>query len=69
VVHAGRLARLAFEQDEFQGRLGDGEVGVAGAALGRLDAEQLGVEEDRVLQVSDPQSELNTRHAVVLSVR
>jgi DNA-binding transcriptional ArsR family regulator len=44
VVHPGGVARRAFEQDELERRLGDGEVGVAGTALGGLGAEQLRVE-------------------------
>jgi hypothetical protein len=40
----GRLAGGALDEDELQRGLGDGEVGVAGAALGGFGAEQLGVE-------------------------
>ena len=41
VVHHGRPVGLALDEHELQRRLGDREVGVAGAALGRLDAEEL----------------------------
>jgi hypothetical protein len=54
VVHAGGYAGLAFDQDELQRWLGDGEVGVAGTPLGGFGAEQLGVEGDRAFQVGDP---------------
>ena len=40
VVHHRRAAGLALKQDEPQGRLGDGEVGVIGKALRRPDAER-----------------------------
>jgi DNA-binding transcriptional ArsR family regulator len=43
-----------LEQDQLQRRVGDGEVGVAGAALGRLGLEQLAVEGDRGVQVAQP---------------
>src|ERR1700727_386488 len=39
VVHPGGLAGGALDQDELERRLGDREVGVAGAALGWLGAE------------------------------
>jgi hypothetical protein len=53
VVQAGLLAGGALDQDELERRGGDGEVRVALAALGRFGAEQLGVEDDRRLQVGD----------------
>jgi hypothetical protein len=62
VVHPGGLARDALEQDELERRLGDGEVGVAGAALSGLGAQQPGVEGDRGLQVGDAEGELDTGH-------
>jgi hypothetical protein len=42
VVHPGGVARRAFEQDELERRLGDGEVGVAGTALGLISSERRG---------------------------
>ena len=41
-----RAALGAFEEHQLERRVGDGEVGVAGLALGRLGAEQLRVEVD-----------------------
>jgi hypothetical protein len=64
VVHPGGLAGGSLEQDELERRLGDREVGVAGPPLGRLGAEQLGVEGDRGLQVGDAQRELDTGYDV-----
>jgi hypothetical protein len=43
VVEGAALAGV-LQQDELERRLGDGEVGVAGPALGGLGAEQGGVE-------------------------
>jgi hypothetical protein len=39
VIHHGGLTGLPFKEHELERWLGDGEVGVAGAALGRRDAE------------------------------
>ena len=64
MVHHGRLAGLAFDEHQLQWRLRDGEVGVAGAALGRLDAEQRPVERDRGLQVRHPQRRYRLCEAV-----
>jgi hypothetical protein len=58
----------ALEQDEFERRVGDGEVRVPGPGLGRLDTEQLRVERGRGLDVVDVGGELDalrsarTRH-------
>jgi hypothetical protein len=65
VVHPGGLAGGALDQDELERRLGDREVGVAGAALGGLGAEQLGVERDGAFQVGDAERELDTGHEVL----
>src|SRR5580693_6038604 len=61
VVEAAALARV-FQQDQLQRRLGDGEVGVPGPALGGLGTEQRGVERDRLVDVVDVQRELHTGH-------
>jgi hypothetical protein len=68
VVHDRGAVGLALQQDQLQGRLSHREVGVAGAALGRLHAEQRAVEADRALQVGDPQGELHTGHGVLLGL-
>jgi hypothetical protein len=62
VVHPRGLARLPLEQDQLQRRRGDGEVGVAGPALGRNGVEQLRVELDRGVEVGDAECELDTGH-------
>jgi drug/metabolite transporter (DMT)-like permease len=61
VVEAAALAGV-LQQDELEGRLGDGEVGVAGAELGRLGAEQLAVEGDGLGEVLDVEGELDAGH-------
>src|SRR6266700_6136909 len=61
VVQGAALAGV-LQQDQLERRLGDGEVGVAGPALGRLGAEQLGVEADGLVDVVDVQRELHPRH-------
>ena len=50
---------VALDQHQLQRRLGDGEVGVAGADLGRLGREELRVEVDRVVEVGHVQGELH----------
>ena len=55
---------LALEQDELERRLGDGEVGVAGTALGRLGVEEPRVEGDGGVEVGDAEGELDTGHGV-----
>ena len=62
VVHAGVLAGLALDEDELERRGGDGEVGVAGAALGRFGAEELGVEGDGAFEVGYAQGQLDAGH-------
>ena len=62
VVHAGGLAGGALDEDELERRLRDREVGVAGAALGGLGAEQLGVEGDGAFEVGDAERELDAGH-------
>ena len=54
----------AFEQHELERWVGDGEVGVAGLALGRLGGEQLRVELDGLVDVGDVESELDAGHGV-----
>ena len=55
-------------QHELQRRLGEGEVGVAGAALGGLGAEEPGVERDGLVHVVDVESELESGHRVLLDI-
>jgi hypothetical protein len=61
VVQGAALAGV-LEQDELERRLGDGEVGVAGPALGGPGAEQPGVEADGLVDVVDIQRELHPGH-------
>ena len=61
VVDAATLAGV-LNEDELEGRLGDGEVGVAGAELGRLGTEQLAVEGDGLVEVLDVEGELDAGH-------
>jgi len=61
VVQGAALAGV-LQQDELERRLGDGEVGVAGPALGGLGAEQSGVEADGLVDVVDVQRELHPGH-------
>ena len=63
VVEGAAGARV-LDEDELERRLGHGEVGVAGLALGRLRAEQAAVEVDRRLEVVDVEGELDAGHGV-----
>ena len=65
VVEAG-LGVGVLEQHELQGRIGDGEVRVAGLALGGLGGEELRVEVDRLVDVGDVEGELDSGHGVIL---
>jgi ArsR family transcriptional regulator len=67
VIHPGLLAGRPLEKDELERGLGDGEVGVAGPSLGRLDVEQLRVELDRLFEIGDAQGELDAGHSGFLS--
>jgi hypothetical protein len=58
VVQGAALAGV-LQQDQLERRLGDGEVGVAGPALGGPGAEQLGLEADGFVDVVDVQRELH----------
>jgi hypothetical protein len=58
VVQAGFLARGAFDQDELERGLGEGEVGVAVAEFGGFGVEELAVEGHGRVQVRDPEGEL-----------
>ena len=60
VVEGAALGPL--EEDQLQRRLGDGEVGVAGLALGGLGGEQLRVEVDGLVEVADVEGELESGH-------
>ena len=59
VVECPGLA-VAFDEDELERRLGDGEVGVAGTHLGGLGVEELGVELDGLLEVGDVEGQLDS---------
>jgi hypothetical protein len=61
VVEAAAMTRL-FQQHQLQRRVGDGEVGIPRAALGRVGAEQRGVEGDGLVHVGDVERELKTGH-------
>jgi hypothetical protein len=67
VVEGPALA-LPFEEDELERGFGDGEVGVAGTTLGRLDTEELGVELHRSIEVGHVESELDTGHGTSTDV-
>jgi len=67
VVDRPRLTG-ALEQDQLQGWLVDGEVGVTGLGLGRPDAEHLGVELDRLVEVGDVESQLQPHGAQLLGL-
>jgi hypothetical protein len=62
VVHHRRLVGPALDEHQLERWLGDGEVGVAGSTLGRVDTEQRAVERDRPFEVGHAQGELNARH-------
>ncbi len=49
-----------FEKDEFEWRLGDGKVGIAGFALVHLGIEELGVEIHRLIDIFYIESKLYT---------
>ncbi len=61
MVQRSRIT-VTLDEHELERRLGDGEVGVARAELGRFGGEQLGVEVDRVVEVRDVQGELHSAH-------
>src|ERR671910_1760371 len=65
VVERARVT-VALDEHELERRLGNGEVGVAGAALGRLGREQLRVEADRRVDVGNVEGELHAGHASLL---
>ena len=54
-----------FEQHEFERRLIDGEVRVAGLPLVDFSAEHLRIEFDRLIEILDVEGELQT-HVVLL---
>jgi hypothetical protein len=55
-----------LDEDQLERRLADGEVGVAGLALGRLGGEQLRLVGDGLFEVVDVEGELDARHAELL---
>ena len=59
VVQAG-LGAGVLEQHELERGIGDGEVRVARAALGRLGGEQLRVKVDGLVDVRDVECELDS---------
>jgi hypothetical protein len=65
MIEAAALARV-LQQDQLQRWLGDSEVRVTGADLGRAGAEQLAVEGDGLLDVVHVEGELQARHANLL---
>src|SRR4051812_15695145 len=66
VVEAGLLAALAFDQDELERWLGDGEVCIAGPALRRCGVEEPGVEVNGGVEVADAERELDSGHVGLL---
>src|ERR1700733_3352971 len=68
MVQAAALPRV-LQQNELERRLGDGEVGVAGTALGGLGSEQLAVKRDGLLDVIDVEGELHAGHENLLNLR
>ena len=62
-----RRPLLTLEEDQFQRRIGDGEVRVAGLHLRRGRAEQAGVEGYRLVEVGHVDGELYSRHDVLLT--
>ena len=61
VIDRARLTH-PLDEHELEGRLPDGEVGVAGADLGRSGVEQRRVEGDGLVEVGDVERELHTGH-------
>src|SRR5205085_89963 len=61
VVEGSALAGV-LEEDELERRVLHREVRVAGALLGRLDAEQLRVERGRLRHVVDVKRQLDAGH-------
>jgi len=51
-----------LDQDQLERRLGDGEVGIAGLALGRFGTEELRVEVHSGVNIRDVESELYAGH-------
>jgi hypothetical protein len=51
-----------FDEDKLQRGIGDGEVGVARADLGRLCSEELRVEGDGLVEVGDIEGKLYSGH-------
>ena len=54
--------RGVLEEDQFEGRVGDGEVGVPGAPLGGLSLEELCVQGDRLIEIGHVQRTLDPSH-------
>ena len=55
-----------LQQDQLERRVHDGEVGIARLALGGLGPEELGVERNGFVDVTDVQCELDPRHGGLL---
>ena len=61
-------ARVAYslDQNELQGRVGNGEVGVPVPHLGRFGGEQLGIELDRGVEIRHIEGQLHSGHGALL---
>ncbi len=57
VIQGATLARV-LQKNQLEWRLINGEVGIAGATLGRLSPEQFGVEGNHLIDVIDVEGEL-----------
>src|SRR5579875_1882991 len=68
VVERPRHLASVLDEDQLEGRVGDGEVGVAGPDLGRLGVEQRRVEADRLVHVGDVEGELHAGHLTNLLI-
>jgi hypothetical protein len=66
----GAAAMAGFSQQcQLERRFGDGEVGIAGLSLGRLDAEQGSAEAVDLVDLVDGQRELRPRHGNQLMLK
>jgi hypothetical protein len=62
VIERPRGLAGVLDEDELERRLGDGEIGIVGAAFRRLGPEQLGVELHSGINVGDVEGELDSGH-------
>src|ERR1035437_6959264 len=63
VVERARHFGGILDEDQLERWVGYGKIGVAGADFGRLGGEQLGIEHDSFVKISDVQGKLDTGHA------